>query len=328
MIDTTVGQSPGLILESFRREKEIVLSDILGGRGLYDTLVARTAIRSFLDEPPHVMFNRAADLLSAPTLGLSRAELLAFEPRQYSTSEAYAIGSLAVRLGMSRLYVVPSGLIDVPNDEKTIIIEGGANRTSIYRRNHGLHAVNNNSPAQLFQLGSGRLIEQVYPDGSPDPEYEVALSIAPRLRSRQGDPISEYELNLATAFEQGWKIDETKTDAVYTKSCGRLEESYVLGRPGSADVVSIKPKPEAHGRASLRTGIAAVEATASMAGKHVAVATTSQYGPSVLLQTALELERLGTTDTKIYSLADTDCKRTRIYAMEIAVLLRQFAALD
>lgn len=164
------------------------------------------------------------------------------------------------------------------------IAEGGANRTSVVRRELALDAMvavwGNNLEGQiLFQLGSGsRAIPRQKLNADKllrdNPEYDIACEIAAEFLPATDD-LTEFGLNLATAQQSGYQI---RSDVSYGDAAARVVELYKEGMPA---LVLVQPHDMNGG---LQDGFTAISKLVPVQNKQFVVSTNGQYRPKDELQ--------------------------------------------
>ena len=155
------------------------------------------------------------------------------------------------------------------------VVEGGANRTSVVRRNLALEAMqrvygNGILQQTLFQFGSERAIPQMKGDAT-NPEYVIAQDIAPGFLPSDNS-LTEFGLNLASAQQSGYEV---MSDEQASPSAQRIIR---LHKEGLSELVLLQPyRTEKDG---VQDGFSAVAAlTGSLEGKQLVIATNGPYRP-------------------------------------------------
>jgi hypothetical protein len=303
--------------------REQFVTAIHGDTMLRDMLVERTGAYLFNDEPDEILLERASDVLAPRKQGEARWEMLKQQQplRQAEAEYMHYIGRV---LNMEPLEPIPPAVTLTPRHAKTIIAEGGARVTSIDRRAIACKAVDNDPEATIYQLGSGRLISPLASDGTPSLEYGVVTD--PKITDlAETEHITEFMVNVATALKEGWQIDWPATDELYSRGAS-MEEGFVMVAENRPTLVSLKPLPETHGRASLRSGIACVNEHRPLDGQLISVATSSQYIPKSTLMAVREARRLDLSDVRIQTIGDSTIRNPSIYSFELGMLLSELAA--
>jgi hypothetical protein len=125
------------------------------------------------------------------------------------------------------------------------IIEGGANRTSVVRRelaNQTAAAVYGQGPkwVNLYQFGTDRAIPRMR-NGQPNAEYKIAIEIAgnvldlERYQDRFGSELTEFGLNVASALQGGYELVEDRDGG---EVAARIVE---LRKPGVPRLLVMQP---------------------------------------------------------------------------------------
>ena len=179
--------------------------------------------------------------------------------------------------------ISPEKLTRIRPADAIWLAEGGANRTSVVRRQlafEAMAAVYGNVVVDqvLYQFGSDRLIprQKLNADKQPfdNPEYIVALEIAGNYLP-EDDSLTEFGLNLASAQQSGYQI-VSEISATDTDQC-----SITLQKVGLPELVLIQPNKIHSG---LEAGFTAVAKKISVQGKQFVIATNGQYRPKDELQ--------------------------------------------
>lgn len=121
--------------------------------------------------------------------------------------------ALAEELGMRKSEsVTDEDIARIDADSAIFVVEGGANRTSVVRRQLAIETMQRlygeaAADAVVYQFGSDRLIPINRKDGSPNPEHDVAQEIAGDFIPAD-DTLDEFGLNLASALQAGYEPAE------------------------------------------------------------------------------------------------------------------------
>lgn len=127
-------------------------------------------------------------------------------------------------------------------DKAVWMIEGGANRTSVVRRQlaiEAMHEIYGEQVAEqvVYQFGADRPIPKER-NGSPNAEYAIAMEIALDYLPT-GRELTEFDLNLASAQQAGYEKLEGFNGNPDPDIIERLE---ILGKEDSPRLVMIQPK--------------------------------------------------------------------------------------
>jgi hypothetical protein len=162
--------------------------------------------------------------------------------------------------------------------EKAIwVVEGGANRTSVVRRQltvEAMQQVYGDSLAEgtIYQLGSGRKIpKEREKDGKmvANAEYAIAQEISGEYLPH-GD-LTEFELNLAGAKQAGFEVKADAQEPIIPS----VERYVRMIKAGLPELVLIQPESAARG---LVDGFEAVKSLAQLEQDfQLVVATNGQY---------------------------------------------------
>lgn len=152
------------------------------------------------------------------------------------------------------------------------VIEGGANRTSVVRRALAIMAMvevyGDEAESQtIYQFGSTNEKRHIPKQSGdkPNPEYVVAEEIAGD-HLPEDDTLNEFGLNMATALQSGYSVQEDGGDFV------------TLSRDGSPRLVMVAVN-------GMKDGFDTVhEMTGGLANRQLVIATNGQYRPKDELQ--------------------------------------------
>jgi len=141
---------------------------------------------------------------------------------------------LAAMLDMRKSESLPAEeLTRIDSDDAIWLVEGGANRTSVMRRGLAIQAMQKIYGDQvngsvLLQFGSSRPIPREV-DGQPNPEYTVAEEIAEDFLP-EDDSLTEFDLNVASALQDGYQAD---SEPVLAGDVGEVKRLRLAGRVGT-----------------------------------------------------------------------------------------------
>ncbi len=176
------------------------------------------------------------------------------------------------------------------------MVEGGANRTSVVRRQLALEAVQAVYGEQavkqtIYQFGSDRTIPKQKND-QPNAEYAIAEEIAGD-HLPEDDSLTEFDLNMASALQSGYQRTPLEGIAPFSGIAERVEVLHKLDQPR---LVLIQPKKAEGG---LTDGI---NAACRMAGKdqlQPVIATNGQYRAKDELQAEQWARKIDLVNTSI-----------------------------
>jgi hypothetical protein len=191
------------------------------------------------------------------------------------------IFGLAEQLGMRKgESLIQSDLERIDPANAVWVVEGGANRTSVVRRELVLQAMRalygNEVEAQVvYQFGSDRPIPQER-NGNPNPEYVIAQEIGGDNLPAE-DTLDEFKLNLASALQAGYTIagDESA-------SAEGVKQVLVLQKQGYPTLKLLEPEKEARGLHDGFTSVTHLEG--NLEGRQFVIGTNGQYRPKDELQ--------------------------------------------
>jgi hypothetical protein len=199
-----------------------------------------------------------------------------------------AIMSLAEQLDMRKEEPLPEDdLARISKGNDIWMIEGGANRTSVVRRQLALDALNRLYDEEalfetpVYQLGSDRAIpkERLSHSGEvkENPEYKIAREIAGEYLP-EDDSLTEYGLNVATAKQAGFTVQEVASPVP------QLERMAVATKEGEPTIFLVQPLKQ---KGALSDGISAVMSYSNAGGwrpYQPVIVTNGQYRPKAELQ--------------------------------------------
>jgi len=195
-------------------------------------------------------------------------------------------------------------------DNPLIATEGGANRTSVVRR--GLaETLLGEQGGTMYQFGSpNRIIAPTRKDKDgneiENAEYKV-ISSEDICGDLDGQSVSEFDVNVASAVSAGYEIT------------GEQNDTHVTLQKGNITLVVLKA-------ASLKEGIAQLAEAGILGGRNVVVSTNGQYRTKDIIQTEAVLAELGVEVESVQAIGDETGKRdAKIYIAELAVVLRELA---
>jgi hypothetical protein len=245
---------------------------------------------SVLTEQAELSPNDVADIIMPPKVPdqptLERFRLVENAPAAVKAAAAEretAVLELTSTLGMREATSLsPERLARVDLEKAVWVVEGGANRTSIVRRQLALDAVaalygEQASEQTVYQFGSARAIPQEK-NGKPNPEYTVARQVAETYLPA-GDTLTEFDLNVATARQAGYELSA----AVAGADLAGAERVIYAHKPDAPALVLVQPKKVQGG---LKDAFHALHARGALEGKQLVIATNGQYRPKDELQAA------------------------------------------
>jgi hypothetical protein len=201
-----------------------------------------------------------------------------------SMAETEAIYQLAEFLDIRKPESISESDIARIDPQKAVwMAEGGANRTSVVRRQLAFEAIQKiygeQAPEQaVYQFGSDRAIPRQRND-QPNAEYSIAQEIAGDFLPKD-DSLTEFDLNVASAQQAGYELVKEMPQDSTPQSIERL---IVLQKTASPRLVMVQPKKDKGG---LVDGIHAAHelVSAEQAGMFLAepyfqpvIATNGQY---------------------------------------------------
>lgn len=151
-------------------------------------------------------------------------------------------------------------LKNIDPDKAIWMVEGGANRTSVVRRQLALEAMEkiygeDNEHESVYQFGSDRPIPKFRIDQSSrekktNSEYAIAQEIAGNYFPKDKEThlpkeeITEFELNLASAMEAGYRPhpEPVNNNEDMSGIMAHISKMTSLYKDGAPDLVLIKPK--------------------------------------------------------------------------------------
>lgn len=169
------------------------------------------------------------------------------------------------------------------------MIEGGANRTSVVRREVAIQAMqklygNRIDMQSLYQFGSNRPIPRVR-NGQPNPEYKIAQEIAGTYLP-EGDDLTEFGLNVASARQAGYEIlNGLEVEATEFPGVAR---AIWLTKDGAPVLAVVQPAERGNG---FMDGLSALQSilesdNTSLERYQPVLVTNGQYRPKDELQAA------------------------------------------
>lgn len=197
--------------------------------------------------------------------------------------------ALAERLDMKRAESISEqDIARIEPENAVFVIEGGANRTSVVRRQLATETVqrlygSNATLTTLYQFGSDRQIPRERKDGTPNPEHAVATEIAGDFLPAE-DSLTEFGLNMASALQSGYEV-------VSDEDGGETAQRVVrLRRDGLPNLVLMQPHKEKGG---LEDAFTAMAKLYDMDDNQFVVFTNGQYRPKDELQATQWARRNG-----------------------------------
>ena len=239
-----------------------------------------------------------ADIIAPPTVpgeSTVRWQLQADAPEQKKAIIAAhqpEILQTAGILTMRRDQTVELGELEEKIDPKNAVwvVEGGGNKTSVVRRELGAQAMRllyraNVDTQTMFQFGSGsRMIERTW-GGLDNPEFKVAGDITGRYMP-DGDSFSEFELNIATAKQAGYRVGRTVPvgdEAPSVEAITYADKSYY------PFLMMVQPNITTEG--ALQSGLTALheqffKKSGGLAARQLVIVSNGQYRPKDEAQAA------------------------------------------
>jgi len=192
------------------------------------------------------------------------------------------IFDLAEALTMRKAEALPAEDLSLIIPTRAIwLVEPGANRTSVVRRELAIQAMkkiygNGAALRILYQFGTGRPIPRKR-NGQPNPEYNVAREIAGDFLP-EDDSLTEFELNVASAKQAGYQETYKYTAMGFASA----EERFSLIKAGSPRLELIKPKRV---DGTLKDAFHCLNAHSEfLTRRQFVIATNGQYRPKDELQ--------------------------------------------
>lgn len=193
-----------------------------------------------------------------------------------------AVLDLATTLEMRREVSLSDADFARIDPERAVwVIEGGANRTSVVRRALAIMAMaevygDKAESKTIYQFGSTNEERHIprQSDDKPNPEYVVAQEIAGDYLP-EDDSLNEFGLNIATALQSGYSVEEDGGDVV------------TLSRDGSPRLVMIAVNGMKDGFDNVHDMIG------GLADRQLVIATNGQYRPKDELQARLWAQHNG-----------------------------------
>lgn len=202
--------------------------------------------------------------------------------KQLVAGKAEQVIQLAESLGMIK---GEEDLHRIDPEKAIWMVEGGANRTSVVRREVAIQNMaivfgsENLENKTIYQFGSDRKIPETRADGSLNPEYAIAKEIGGS--NIDGAELTEFGLNLASALQSGYEIvEETGTERVVH-----------LTKSGAPRLVLIQPPKKEGG---LRDSFSALyDMELIHEGTQFVIATNGQYRPKDEIMATKWAEKYG-----------------------------------
>lgn len=227
---------------------------------------------------------------------------------QVSPEQEPAVLDLADEFGLR----LPVGheLPDI--DDPLLIIESGANRTSIVRRGLAEDMLGEDGGI-MYQFGSStRMIAPTHLDRSgkevDNPEYKV-ISADDICGALDGRTVSEFDVNIASAINAGYEIiDDTA-------------ETHIALQRGNINLIVIKA-------GSLKDGVAQLADSGVLNGRNVVVSTNGQYCTKSTIRTESVIAEKDVTIASIQAIGDGDetgKRGAKVYIVELAAMLRELS---
>lgn len=192
-----------------------------------------------------------------------------------------------------------------------LIVEGGANRTSVVRRKLAEEMLGGENGGVIYQLGSpNRLITPTRKDKDDNvvenAEYKV-ITASDICGDLDGKTISEFDVNVASAISNGYEfVDDS-------------DNSCLVLRKGNITLIAIKAL-------GLEDGVETLDRSGLIEGRNVVVCTNGQYRTKAIIQAEHTLNSLGVSTESITAIGDeTGNRNAKIYSAELAVVLRELA---
>lgn len=315
------------VLEWSGQFRTMLQAEIQEDTILHQLIAKRYSGFNFSTQGDGPLFGRAADILAPYDRTAPRWELLHRESRVLTDEEEQYFIGLARRVGMITTAGFHAAIKALPNTEKVIYAEGGANETSVVRSENACDLADNDPSVIVRQGGSGRRIPKYLYNGQPNPEYEVVTS--ERVAGGVLPPAmaySEHQVNVASALQRGWVADIPASEQLRRTMRG-VSDVAVLRSDFRPDMHVIKPEPARHGRATVGMGVRALAATGILGdGENLIIPTTSQYVPKTTIQAARILKAMGLGDTRVQAIGCPGASSADVYRHETAVLLRLLEA--
>lgn len=223
------------------------------------------------------------------------------------------IFNLADRFGMR----VPLGKeVPAPIKQPLIIVESGANKTSVNRRAVGESFLNVCSAADhsterlMIQFGSNRLIGPYRKDRNnsivANNEYSIVSSICGGLN---GQPLTEYAVNCASALEEGYDVVDDVGSSFGGIHFYHPEKKITLF------VMAAQ---------TFRDGIARLVDDGYTNNRNLVVCTNGQYRPKDELQAWKVVRQKNAPVSSIRAIGDeTGARNAKTYVGELASLMRE-----
>lgn len=191
-----------------------------------------------------------------------------------ATGNQEQILALATTLDMIRPESISAIDITRIDPEAAIFaVEGGANRTSVVRRQLAIEAVAavygpDAGEATIYQFGSDRPIPRERND-KPNAEYTIATEIAGDFLP-EDDSLTEIDLNLASARQGGYEVVSEEHDTDAAQRVVRLQKE------GAPALILVQPYKVKGG---LEDGLESLSKMGDVSGKQFVIATNGQYRP-------------------------------------------------
>lgn len=188
-----------------------------------------------------------------------------------------------------------------------LIIESGANRTSVVRRSLAEQMLVRKG-GLMYQFGSpDRLIPPTRTDKNgneiENPEYK-AVNASDICGDLGGATVTEFEVNVASAVSAGYEIIDDSDEGALTL----VKEETVL--------VIVKA-------GTFKAGLELLASKKALDNRNVVIATNGQYRTKDKLQAEQVMRQQNVTPSSITAIGDeTGARSETVYANELATLLR------
>lgn len=213
---------------------------------------------------------------------------------------------LAKQLGMRKDREALQDDLERIDGEKAVwVVEGGANRTSVVRRQIIIEAMSaiygdGIKNKVVYQFGSDRPIPQLTRNREsgemePNKEYGIAQEIAGDNLPAE-DSLTESMLNFAAAIQAGYRIVAHETDIEGVTEVITLEKTH------APTLKLVQPEKQAGGLTDGFTAVSHLED--DLEGKQFVIGTNGQYRPKDELQARRWAESHGVDMTPAVALGD------------------------
>lgn len=162
------------------------------------------------------------------------------------------------------------------------VVEGGANKTHIVRPELAFSAMDKlgiEKERTIFEINSDRAIPKTRADGTDNPEYKIAMGLAPDYLT-DGDGLTEFGVKYAIALQQGYEVmSDVRTDG--------LARVLRLEKEGTKRTIIL---PLQQGEQGVEAGLTVVDALLrlegddGLEGRQVIGVTNGQYRTKLALQ--------------------------------------------